>query len=328
MRLRSFLLSFAVTAIASISSGQTIRVGIIGLDTSHAAAFTQVLNTDPQPPEVMGARVVAAYPQGSRDIESSTSRVPELTEKVKAHGVQIVDSIDALLDLVDVVLLESNDGRPHLEQLRPCLEAGKPTFVDKPVAGSLADAIKIYEEAAEARVPVFSSSSLRFGFDTQEVMKGSIGAVKHAETYSPASLEPHHPDLFWYGIHGVEALFSVMGPECETVQRGKTEDGRIEVKGTWSGGRTGVFREAAATDKPKFGGLAQGEKGEAKVGSFDGYEPLLHRIIHFFRTGQTPVKPEETLAIYAFMEAADESVRRGGAEVKLSEMMEAARTRP
>lgn len=325
MRHSSLLLSFIVSVIAATSSGQSIRVGIIGLDTSHAAAFSQVLNSDPQPPEVMGARVVAAYPQGSRDIESSTQRVPELTEKVKANGVEIVESIDALLDRVDVVLLESNDGRPHLEQLRPCLEAGKPTFIDKPVAGSLADAIKIYEEAKEARVPVFSSSSLRFGFDTQEVMKGSIGAVKHAETYSPASLEPTHPDLFWYGIHGVEALFSVLGSECETVQRGTTEDGRIEVKGTWSGGRTGVFRESAATDKPRFGGVAQGEKGQAKIGSFDGYEPLLHRIVHFFRTGQAPVAPGETLAIYAFMEAADESARQGGAVVKISEVMEKAR---
>ncbi len=325
MHLRSISLLIVVSFLTSSLPAQSIRVGIIGLDTSHAAAFTQVLNGDPQAPEVMGARVVAAYPQGSKDIESSTSRVPELTEKVKGHGVQIVDSIDALLDLVDVVLLESNDGRPHLEQLRPCLEAGKPTFVDKPVAGSLADAITIYEEAKTAGVPVFSSSSLRFGFDTQEVMKGSIGEVSHAETRSPASLEPSHPDLFWYGIHGVEALFSVLGPECESVQRGVTKDGLIEVTGKWSGGRTGVFRESSSQDKPRFGGLARGAKGEAPIGSFDGYEPLLHRIVHFFRTGQAPVSAEETVAIYAFMEAADESKRRGGAEVKIAEVMDRAK---
>lgn len=326
MRLLHHCFVAAVSLAATLSHAQSIRVGIIGLDTSHAVAFTQVLNGDPQAPEVMGARVVAAYPQGSKDIESSTKRVPELTEKVKSHGVKIVDSIDELLDLVDVVLLESNDGRPHLEQLRPCLEAGKPTFVDKPVAGSLADAIKIYEEAKAAGVPVFSSSSLRFGFDTQEVMKGKIGEVSHAETRSPASLEPSHPDLFWYGIHGVEALFSVLGPECVSVQRGVTKDGQIEVMGTWSGGRTGVFREASAQDKPKFGGMAKGAKGEAPIGSFDGYEPLLHRIVHFFRTGQAPVTAEETVAIYAFMEAADESKRRGGAEVKIADVMAAART--
>ncbi len=305
---------------------QTIRAGIIGLDTSHAIAFTKMLNaTEPQPPELMGVRVVAAYPQGSKDIESSTKRVPELTEQVRQHGVEIVSSIEEMLEKVDVVFLESNDGRPHLEQLRPCLAAGKPTFIDKPIAGTLADAIRIFDEAAKARVPVFSSSSLRFGKDTQAVRGGSIGKVKQADTRSPSSVEPTHPDLFWYGIHGVESLFTVMGAGCVSVRRGVTDDGKIEVTGTWEGGRTGIFRESSDTRKG-FGGSATGENGEqAAAGSFDGYEPLLHRIIHFFRTGEVPVTPAETLEIYAFMEAADESKRRGGAEVTLAEVMEKAR---
>lgn len=305
----AFLLTAAVQA-------QNIRAGIIGLDTSHVLAFTKTLNAQPQKPEVMGVRMVAAYPQGSKDIESSVKRVPEYTGKVKELGVQIVGSIDELLDLVDVVFLETNDGRPHLEQLRPCLAAGKPVFIDKPVAGSLKDAIAIYKEAEAAGVPVFSSSSLRFGKDSQAVRAGSIGRVKEARTHSPASLEPSHPDLFWYGIHGVESLFTVMGKGCVSVKRGTTEDGKIQVTGTWEGGRTGVFTEGKG-----YGGQAIGEKGEAPVGSYDGYDPLLFSAVHFFRTGVAPVTPEETLEIYAFMEAADESKRRGGAEVTLQEVM-------
>jgi hypothetical protein len=318
--------AFALVFLPTLAWSQQIRAGIIGLDTSHSIAFTKMLNaTTPQPPELMGVRVVAAYPHGSRDIESSAKRIPEYTEQIKELGVQIVDSIDALLDLVDVVLLETNDGRPHLEQLRPCLEAGKPTFVDKPVAGTLADAITIYAEAAKARVPVFSSSSLRFGKNTQAVRGGSIGRVMHAETHSPASLEPTHPDLFWYGIHGVESLFTAMGAGCVSVTRGTTDDGKIQVTGKWEGGRTGIFREAGEGRKG-YGGLARNETGEtAEIGGFDGYQPLLHSIVHFFRTGVAPVSPEETLEIYAFMEAADESKRRGGAEVTLAEVMEKAR---
>ncbi|MCB1226679.1 MAG: Gfo/Idh/MocA family oxidoreductase [Verrucomicrobiales bacterium] len=308
----------------SLANAQQIRVGIIGLDTSHAEAFTKVLNSHPQPPEVMGLRVVAAYPQGSKDIESSTSRVPAITEKVKEHGVEIVPSIDALLDRVDVVLLESNDGRPHLEQLRPCLEAGKPTFVDKPISASLADAIQIFEEAEAARVPVFSSSSLRFAADSSAVRRKWLGKISQASTRSPASLEPSHPDLFWYGIHGVEALFTVMGPGCQSVQRDTTPDGRIRVTGDWGNGRIGVFEEAAA-GKNRFGGTATTPEGEVAVGSFDGYEPLLHAVAAFFRNGIPPVEAAETLEIYAFMEAADESKRRQGAKVTLAEMMERAR---
>lgn len=301
-------------------SAQNIRAGIIGLDTSHVLAFSKTLNENPQKPEVMGCRMVAAYPKGSPDIESSVARVPEYTEKVKALGVEIVPTIDALLDKVDVVFIETNDGRPHLEQLLPCLEAHKPVYIDKPIAGSLSDAIKIFDAAKKAGVPIFSSSSLRFGKNTQMVRAGSVGKVASAETFSPASLEKTHPDLFWYGIHGVESLFTVMGTGCQSVKRSQTADGKIEVTGTWAGGRKGVFRENKG-----YGGKAIGEKGEVEVGKYDGYDPLLFAIVQFFRNGIAPVSPEETLEIYAFMEAADESKRRGGAEVTLAEVMEKAR---
>jgi predicted dehydrogenase len=273
----------------------------------------------------MGVRVVAAYPQGSKDIESSTKRVPELTQQVKDQGVEIVSSISDLLDKVDVVFLESNDGRPHLEQVLPCLEAGKPTFIDKPIAGTLADAIRIFEAAAKTRTPIFSSSSLRFGKNTQAVRQGSIGKVITADTRSPASLEPTHPDLFWYGIHGVESLFTTMGTGCLSVKRGTTDDGKIQVTGTWDGNRTGIFRESSDTRKGYAGTATSAEGKSAEVGGFDGYQPLLNQIIHFFRTGVAPVTPEETLEIYAFMEAADESKRRNGTEVSLAEVMAKAK---
>lgn len=326
-RLSLASIACALTALLTQpSTAQNIRAGIIGLDTSHSVAFTKMLNaTTPQPPELMGVRVVAAVAQGSKDIESSTKRVPELSAQVLEHGVKIVPTIDEMLDLVDVVFLESNDGRPHLEQLLPCLAAGKPTFIDKPIAGSLADAIRIFDAAEKARIPVFSSSSLRFGTNTQAVRKGSIGQVKQADTRSPASLEPSHPDLFWYGIHGVESLFTVMGTGCLSVKRGTTDDGKIQVTGTWKDQRTGIFRESSDTRKG-YGGSATSNDGKTtEVGSFDGYQPLLHQIVHFFRTGVTPVSPAETLEIYAFMEAADESKRRNGAEVTLAEVMAKAR---
>lgn len=316
---RTIIYNVLILGLATQINAQNIRAGIIGLDTSHVLSFTKTLNTQPQKPEVMGVHMVAAYAQGSKDIESSTKRVPEYIEKVKALGVEIVPSIEVLLDKVDVIFLESNDGRPHLEQLRPCLASHKPVFIDKPIAGSLVDAIKIFDEAKTAGVPIFSSSSLRFGKTTQAVRAGSLGKVSQAETFSPASLEKTHPDLFWYGIHGVESLFTVMGSGCVSVKRGTTADGKITVTGTWDGGRKGTFSENKG-----YGGKAMGEKGESAVGAYDGYDPLLFAAVHFFRTGVAPVSPEETLEIYAFMEAADESKRRNGAEVTIKEVMDKA----
>ena len=325
---RRILLILAPLLSASLVFSQDnvkpLRAGIIGLDTGHVVAFTTALNKAPKDAanveKLAGVKVVAAFPQGSKDIESSTSRVPKYTEDLKALGVEIVDSIEELLKRVDVVFLESNDGRVHLEQVRPVLAAKKPVFIDKPIAGSLKDAIIILDEAKKAGVPLFCSSSLRFGKQTQAVRNGSVGKVKSAETTSPASLEPTHPDLYWYGVHGCESLFAVMGTGCQSVKRGTSADGKIEVTGTWKEGRTGIFREAKA-----YGGKAVGENGEAPVGAFDGYEVLLVEIVKMFRTGVVPVSAEETIELYAFMEAADESKRRSGAEVTLEEVLKRAR---
>lgn len=325
-----FLVSLLViTSMAVAQEPKQIRAGIIGLDTSHVVAFTQTLNKGPKKPEdaekVAGVRVVAAYPQGSRDIESSTKRVSEYTEKLKSFGVEIVDSIDELLKRVDAVFLESNDGRVHLEQVLPVLKAKKPVFIDKPIAASLADTIRILDAAKAAGVPAFCSSSLRYGATTQAVRNGSIGKVKRAETFSPMSTEPSHPDLYWYGVHGCEALYAVMGTGCQTVKRGTTADGKVEVTGTWSDGRIGIFRQENGADRKGYGGMAVGEKGESPIGKYEGYDVLLFEIVKMFRTGVAPVPAEETIELYAFMEAADESKRRGGAEVKLEDVLQKAR---
>lgn len=298
------------------------RVGIIGLDTSHSVAFAKALNSPEAAAELKGYKVVAAYPQGSADIESSTKRIPGYIDDVKKLGVEIVQSIPDLLKKVDVVLLETNDGRPHLEQALLVLKAGKPVFIDKPVAASLSDSIAIYDAAKKYQVPVFSSSSLRYMESVQDVVKGKVGAVLGADTFSPATLEKTHPDLFWYGIHGVEILYAVMGPGCKQVIRVHNNDTDIVV-GTWKDGRVGVFR-GTRTGKHDYGGTVYGENGNLSLGPFKGYDNLLVRIIDFFETGISPVPPEETLEIYAFMEAADESKRKGGGAVSLEEVMKKA----
>ncbi|MCA9054184.1 MAG: Gfo/Idh/MocA family oxidoreductase [Planctomycetaceae bacterium] len=300
----------------------TMRIGIIGLDTSHAVAFSKLLNAeDPQPP-FAGCRIVAAYPKGSPDIESSVSRVPGYTEEVQKLGVEIVDSIDELVSRVDAVFLETNDGRPHLEQVLPVLKARKPVFVDKPIAASLVDAIAILDAARYYGTPCFSASSLRWIGQGKEVRNGDYGAVVGADTYSPCSLEATHPDLYWYGIHGVEGLFAVMGTGLKTVSRTSTENFE-QVTGVWEDGRIGTFR-GLRTGARGYGGTAFCEKKTITLGPYPGYQPLVESIIHFFRTGEAPVAAEETLEIYLFMTAADESKQAEGKPVSVAEIRAAA----
>lgn len=296
------------------------RVGIIGLDTSHSVAFTKSLNSNVSNESFLGYRVIAAYPQGSKDIKSSVDRVPKYIDDVKAHGVEIVDSIAALLKKVDVVLLESNDGRVHLEQAIPVIESGKSMFIDKPIAASYRDAKKIFDLGKSKNVPIFSSSSLRYIEGMDKVWKGELGKVLGADTYSPAHLEITHPDMFWYGIHGIEMLFAIMGTGCVSVSRIHTRDTDILV-GKWSDGRVGTFR-GTRVGKSSYGGVVFGEKSNLTLGSFKGYDPLLKEIVSFFDTGIVPVNPLETLEICAFIEAADISKNKEGESITLQSIMD------
>ena len=306
-------------------SPKQLRAGIIGLDTSHVIAFTQLLNAREPKPELAGVRVVAAYPGGSADLAASHNRVADYTKELRdKFDVAIVDSIDELLLRVDVVLLESVDGRPHLEQAKPVFRARKPVFIDKPIAGSLADAIAIFELARTTNTPCFSSSSLRFSAGIAAMRQNAkVGEILGCDAYGPCSLEEHHPDLFWYGVHGVETLFTIMGTGCERVSRIQTEGTELAV-GVWKGGRIGTFR-GLRDGHHDYGATVFGSKGIAPAGGYGGYEPLVVEIVKFFKTGKPPVSAAETIEIFAFMEAADESKRQGGKPVEIESVMAKAK---
>jgi hypothetical protein len=308
----------AAHAVDAKEPGKPIRAGIIGVDTSHAVAFATLLQDPKAPKELARMKIVAAYPVGSPDIPASQEKVGEYTEKLRSMGVEIVGSTKELLKRVDAVLVESVDGRPHLAQARAAILAGKPVFVDKPMAASLADAMQIFRLAKEKHVPCFSSSSLRFskGFQAVRNGKAGYGPVCGCIAWSPMHTEPHHPDFFWYGIHGVETLFTIMGPGCQTVIR----TGPESAVGVWKDGRVGTF----LADNGRYGALVKGAKKSGDAGGFDGYAPLVVQIVKFFQTGRPPVSAEETLEIMAFMEAADQSKQQGGAPVSIENVVKKA----
>ncbi|MDD2930457.1 MAG: Gfo/Idh/MocA family oxidoreductase [Fermentimonas sp.] len=294
-----------------------VKIGIIGLDTSHSIAFTKFINGDDKKEEYNDFIIVAAYPYGSKTIKSSYDRIPVNSDQMKEMGVEIVATIAELLEKVDCVLLETNDGNLHLEQANEVFKAGKTVFIDKPLGATLGQAIAIYQLAREYNVPLFSSSALRYVPQTQKLRNGDFGKVLGADCYSPATREKTHPDFGWYGIHGVEMLFTVMGTGCVSVNRISAE-GTDVVTGLWDDGRIGTFR-GIRTGKGIYGGSAFTENGVVDAGTYEGYEVLLTEILKFFRTGIAPVSEEETLEIFTFMEASNESKREGGRIILLED---------
>ena len=315
MRLMPQTLFLSLFSVAALMAAD-LRIGIIGTDTSHVPAFTSILNDPANPNHIPGARVVAAYKGGSKDLKESWDRVDKYAEEIKTkYGVEIVPDIATLLSKVDAVLLESVDGRSHWAQAKLVIEAGKPLFIDKPLSSTLEDARAIAKLAAAKGVKWFSSSSLRYADFLIDLKKK--GPVKGAMVWGPGPLETHHQlDLTWYGIHTVEMLYVLMGQGCVEVSRTFSDDAEI-ITGKWKDGRIGTMR----TLKPygDFGAVAFYEKGLAQSPEKTkfSYVSLMQQIIPFFKTGQVPVDNAETLEMFAFMEAGQRSRAAGGKPMPL-----------
>jgi hypothetical protein len=308
--MRSVKLLVLLFAGALCAAGADLRLGIIGTDTSHVPAFTKMLSE-----EALGARVVAAYKGGSKDLPQSAGRVEQYAEEIRTkYGVEIVPDIATLLGKVDAVLLESVDGRVHLEQARQVIAARKPLFIDKPLAASYADAREIARLAKAAAVPWFSSSSLRYGaIGTGAKFADTNGAI----VWGPGPALAQFPlDLSWYAIHSIEVLYTIMGPGCETVMRTAGPHGDVLV-GRWKDGRIGTVY--AVKPDADYGAVVFHGKEvtdlHPKKAAASEYRPLVLEIVKFFQTGKAPVSNEETLEIFAFMDASMKSKEQGGAAV-------------
>jgi predicted dehydrogenase len=293
-----------------------LRAGIIGTDTSHVPQFVKLFLAHPE----WRITVVAAFKGGSPDLPLSANRIEGFTKTIQADGVEIVDSIDTLLSKVDVVLLTSVDGRPHLAQVTPVFKAGKRVFIDKPLAASVADARQIVALSKQTRTPFFSASSVGFHREIPALREITrLGKIQRVEaTYVLNKLE-FHPDLFYYGVHGVEALYAVMGTGCVSLSR--KMDGDVDVTTcTWKDGRVGVYRGLPKADAAQPVIRVIGEKGTAETTRPSDHDGLDVAIAEFFHTGRSPVDAGQTLEAIEFMTAAQLSKERGGAEVKLAEL--------
>lgn len=294
-----------------------MQIGMIGLDTSHCPAFVKLLNDSANEFHVPGAKVVKAFPGGSKDFSLSHSRIGQFTEELKALGIQICDSIEATASGMDAFFLESVDGRQHLEQFKILAKFGKPVFIDKPFACSFADALAIAKIAGEKNIPVMTASAIRYAKGIDGLLEAGE-AARSCEAFGPMALLSDYRDYFWYGIHSAEVLYAMMGKGCQTVRTFHTEkidlivgmwgDGRI---GTLRGNRTGAnnFGCTVTTDKTTKTGIASGE--------VPYYALMLKKVIPFFQTGKSPIAMEESLEIIAFLDAASQSLANGGKPVNI-----------
>lgn len=288
-----------------------IRIGFVGLDSSHCTAFTELFSSLPDT-DRRRLRVSAAYAGGSNDFSLSRDRVAGFTARMQSRGVRILSSIESLLSCVDAVIIGSVDGRQHLEHAQQTFGSGKPVFVDKPFAHTLTDALAIAELGRRTKTSWFSSSALRYQPVLEEIRTELAGDIRGCDVFGPVKAAPGHDELAWYGIHSIEAMFTLLGPHCEHVSFVRTESTDF-VTGLWSDGRIGSFRGLRESlGYTQYGLTVVGQNQVIQRPLTWHYDGLVAEIAKFFRTGIAPVANDVTLRIMAFIAAAQCSMQQGG----------------
>ena len=298
-----------------------LRVGIIGLDTSHVTAFTSLLNDPAAEHHVPGARVVAAYAGFSEDWEASRSRVKGFTDEVRdKYGVAILPTPEDVASQCDLIFLESADGRVHLDLFKRIVPFKKPVFIDKPLALTSVEARQIVRLAADAGIAMMSSSTLRFidNFAAALAAPPDNQPVVGVHVFGPLSFQPTQPGWFWYGIHSVEMLVAAMGTGCRSLRVQAADSAEILVA-AWSDGRVASIR-ATRTQTSNYACTIHYPKTfrfiDISLSQGPFYAPLLRQIMANLPLGKSAVPIEQTLEVIRILEAANQS-RENGREVTL-----------
>ncbi len=290
---------------------KTFQIGMAGLDTSHAEAFANLLHDASHEHHVTGGRITVAYPGGSPDFDLSINRVGKFTGALRdGHQVKMVDSLAAMRGKCDAVMLESVDGRVHLEQFREVADWGVPVFIDKPLTVSVSEAREIVRIAAEKKVRVTSASAIRFAEAfVNSLAEGGNDPVLGVDFYGPMAFVSGCPGYFWYGIHSVEMLYAAMGPGCREVLTTSTEEHDV-LLGRWADGRVGAVRGNRA-GMNTFGGTVFRKSGarsfDVSTGTKPYYASLLEKVIPFFADEGEIVSNPEMVEVIAFLDAANRS---------------------
>ena len=293
-----------------------LKIGLIGLDTSHAPAFTGLLNDEKNKDHVPGGRVVAAFPGGSPDMDVSRSRVDGFTKTLREqYAVEMKDTPEAVAEAVDLVMILSVDGRVHREQFERTAKFKRPTFVDKPFAVTVDDAEAMLRIARAEKVPLMSCSSIRYSDNVVEALAGKRETVLGCDAHGPLSETPTQPGLFFYGVHTIDLIVSVLGHGCREV-RATHYNACDVVTLAWPDGRIATAR-LMKEPHGHFGITLHRKTGaqfiDASAAKRAAYASMLEALLRSLPQGKSDVPEDEMLDTIKICAAANKSRETGRA---------------
>lgn len=279
-----------------------MKIGLIGLDTSHSEIFTRLLNDSEDAHHVKGAQITHVIPTYSEDLCISRERFPDYYRIItNKYGVIPVEDVEEFMTVVDAVIIGTVDGRNHLEWFKKVVSYSKPVFIDKPIVMNSGEMKELINLSKIYNTPVMSSSSLRF---SESVVQAKSADIQSGYFFGPTPRQEQMPGYFWYGIHLVEMVVTIFGTEVEKMKVETYKDCE-QIRMTFSNGKHAIIRGENEWHN-RFGAILHTKENVHSLRLWEEEKPyyagLIEQVVQFFETGVSPVPIEETKEIVELLE--------------------------
>ncbi|MDD3926211.1 MAG: Gfo/Idh/MocA family oxidoreductase [bacterium] len=297
------------------------KIGIAGINTSHAYVFGGYINGINEADYFSSApgwtyELFAGDKEADRGFLRNKGHITVCWDSESENAVKLsracgidrtAPTLEDMAGEVDAVMILEKDGAKHLEMTRPFLEAGLPVFIDKPLAGSYADASAIKLLANENRATAFSYSAFRYA-EGMDDLRREIEAMGGASFCSVCA--PCHESFTFYGIHGLEMLMSLVSKPVRSVEDYPDAADRHLVKLDFVDGSKGILATwHGLSSYSVFVSNGQGKELNSHFGTSTVMKDVVVRIVDQLIGNEPPLPLDETLEIIRIVEQVERTAR-------------------
>jgi virulence factor len=296
-----------------------VRIALIGgASAYHCRVFASLLNDyDREGYAAAGFPHFGRPPLGGMTVQAIWDPEPEAARQVAALAripEVLGDAAEAIGRVAGVIICDDIT-MAHQRRARPFLEAGVPTFVDKPLSPDPGEAAELIALAQQAGAPLMSCSALRYARELAEAREriAALGKIRCATGTAPN-------ELVFYGIHALELVHTVLGPGVEWVQNIGDEE-RAFVRCAYPDGTSIILQVLGPGGYPGMHGCFYGERGGVHIAVEDAaafYGNTLTEFARMVETRRMPIPLDATLEIIRILAAGKRSQQQGGARLPVS----------
>lgn len=277
---------------------KSIKIGIIGAENSHTAGFGKLFNIDKMFPGV--------------EVNYVWGETETLAKKAMEKGKipYMVKDPQDMLGKIDALIVDHRHGKFHLEAATPFVEAGIPSFIDKPFCYRLEEGKKFLALARKYGTPITSFSSIAHSYSTFQIKNQvkKMGRINQVVRYGPLDMESEYGGVFFYGAHFIQPLMYIFGNDVKKVRITKN-DKNSSASLVFGNGMLATL--IFTTKRYGWQTFVETEEGILELkSSVEKIMPAKSDVdmVTMFRTGKEPRSHHSILSGVAVLEALEKSV--------------------